>query len=190
MSASDYKRWHKPNISESSKTRQGYYKITNTDKYIGDPSLIIYRSSWEMALCRWCDYSPSVIRWSAEPLSVPYYDRVSNLNEIVKLGLDPNNPVNWKRRNYHVDFYMEIMQGDNMEKWFVEVKPAYKLKKPEPVPNNAPRKQQKAFNEAAKEYLINEAKFEACKAYAKNHNGEFYVFTENVLRSLGIIGKF
>jgi len=43
----NYKRWHKPDRSPKAKTYQGYYRVKNRDKYIGDPNLIIYRSSWE-----------------------------------------------------------------------------------------------------------------------------------------------
>ena len=82
-----YKRWHKPNTSGTkaqggtSKTAQGYYKVQHPEKYIGDPNLVIYRSSWEASFCRWCDFSPSILRWSSEPIKVPYYDRVANLDK-------------------------------------------------------------------------------------------------------------
>ncbi|MFM2010951.1 MAG: hypothetical protein RLZZ479_1342, partial [Bacteroidota bacterium] len=33
--------------SKKSTYRQGYYVLNNPDKYIGDPTKIIYRSSWE-----------------------------------------------------------------------------------------------------------------------------------------------
>ena len=31
-----YKSWHKPNQSPTAKTKQGYYKAVNKDKYVGD----------------------------------------------------------------------------------------------------------------------------------------------------------
>lgn len=189
MSNSGYKAWHKPNTSETARTKQGHYIVQNKSKYVGDPKLVIYRSSWEMGFCKWCDASPSVKRWSSEPIKIPYYDRVSKLDECKKYGLDPNNPKNWKIRNYYTDFWVEVDKGDEVtERWFVEIKPANKLKKPIPPATNAPLKDIKRFNLQAKEYLINEAKFASLNEWAKKHNMKFYVFTEHTLSK--VIGGF
>jgi len=193
-----YKRWHVPkknNFNENGslkkgETHQGYFKdLKNPGKYVGDPNLIIYRSSWEFALIKWCDSSPSILRWSSEPIKVPYYDRVSKLDECKKLGLDPNNPRNWVVKNYNVDFWVEIDKGGSRpEKWFIEVKPKGKLKKPVPPSKTSSLKEQKRFNMLAKEYLINEAKFAAIDEWAKRNGAYFYVFTEDVMNRLGILG--
>lgn len=192
-----YKRWHKPNKNiynengslKKGQTYQGHYTVKNRKKYIGDPNLVVYRSSWEFAFCKWCDASPSVLRWSSEPIKVPYYDRVSKLDECKKYGLDPNNPRNWVVKNYNTDFWIEINKGgDKPEKWFIEVKPKHKLKKPTPPPQNAPLKEQKRFNAQAKEYLINEAKFAALDAWAKKNGTKFFIFTEDIMKKLGILG--
>ena len=189
MANSSYKAWHKPNTSDTARTKQGYYKVQNPTKYVGDPRLVVYRSSWEMKFCKWCDYSPSVTRWSSEPLKIPYYDRISNMERNKKERLDNNNPRNWKIRNYHTDFWVEINKGDGeIEKWFVEIKPENKLKKPTPPPINSPLKKIKRFNMDAKEYLINESKFASLNEWAKKHNMKFYVFTEKTLAK--IIGNF
>ena len=190
MSNSSYKAWHKPNQSPTAKTKQGYYKAKNPDKYIGDPELIIFRSSWEFGFCKYCDMSPSVLRWSSEPISIPYFDRVSKLEECAKLGLDPNNPSNWEVKNYNTDFWFETDrgEGEQNEKIFVEIKPSYKLKKPHPPAQDAPLKEQRIFNAAAKEYIINEAKFAAMKAWAEKNGCKFYIFTEQTLER--ILGRF
>jgi hypothetical protein len=186
---SAYKKWHKPNMREDARTHQGYYKIQNREKYIGDPNLCIYRSSWEYGFSKWCDYSPSVKRWSSEPMKVPYYDRVSKLDECKKLGLDPNNPKNWVVKNYNLDFWCEIDKGEGIvEKWFVEIKPKDQLKKPVPPSNTAPLKEIKKFNLKAKEYLLNEAKFAALNEWAQKSGAKFYIFTEDSLQK--IIGRF
>jgi hypothetical protein len=179
---SKYKAWHKP--SAKARTLQGYYKVQNKQKYVGDPSLVVYRSSWEMKFCRWCDYSPSILRWSSEPLSIPYYDRISNLEKNKKERLDNNNPRNWKIRNYHTDFWCEVQKGDEIEKWFVEIKPEYELRKPVPPPINSPLKKIKRFNTMAKNYLINESKFASLNEWAKKHDMKFYVFTEKTLAKI------
>jgi len=172
-------------MSPTAKTKQGYYNIEHKDKYIGDVSQVIYRSSWEYAFCKWLDASPSVIRWSSEPISIPYYDRVSKLAECAKLGLDPNNPTNWEVRNYNTDFWYEVNKGDSQtDKIFAEIKPASKLRKPIPPLKDASLKEQRIFTNAAKEYLINEAKFAALKAWAEKNNAKFYVFTEDILKKI------
>ena len=132
MSLSEnYKRWHKPNQLPNAKTKQGYYKAQHPEKYIGNPTLIIYRSGWEFSFCKWCDFSPSIIRWSSEPIRIPYYDRVSKLEELRRQGLDPNNPKNWIIKYYNTDFWIEVDKGDGItQKMFIEIKPADKLKKP------------------------------------------------------------
>lgn len=189
MLGSNYKNWHKPNTSESSRTKQGYYKVQHPEKYVGDPNLVIFRSSWEYSFARWCDFSPSIIRWSSEPTTIPYYDRVSRLEECKKFGLDPNDPKNWVVKNYHVDFWIEIKkQDDTIQKMFIEIKPSKCLKKPIPPPAEAALKEHRRFNIEAKDFLLNEAKWAAINAYAKKNNVQFFVFTEDTLSKLGILG--
>lgn len=189
MPNENYKMWHKPNQRPDAKTKQGYYNVQNKEKYVGNPNLVIFRSSWEWKFCKWCDFSPSVIKWSSEPIKIPYYDRISNLSECKRQGLDPNNPKNWIIKNYNTDFWCEIIdEYGNSKKMFIEIKPSNKLKKPIPPPNNASLKDIQRFNLAAKEYLINEAKFASLNAWAEKNNMKFYVFTEETLKSL--IGTF
>jgi len=190
-----YKRWHKPNQvmkadGGSALTKQGYFRnLKNPGKYVGDIGLIIYRSSLEFSFCKWCDVSPSVLRWSSEPIKVPYANRISKLEECKKLGLDPNNPKNWVIKNYNVDFWIQISKGDGIvEKWFIEIKPKDKLKKPVPPKQNAPLKEQRRFNNLAKEYLVNEAKFQAMNDFAKKNGAKFFIFTDEIMIKLGILG--
>jgi len=187
--SSSYKKWHAPSKNPDSKIKQGYYRVQHPEKYIGDPNLVIYRSSWEWSFCRWCDFSPSIKRWSSEPTQVPYYDRVSKLEECKKLGLNPNDPKNWVIKQYHTDFWVEIDKGNNIvEKMFIEIKPSDKLRKPTPPTENSSLKEQRRFNIQAKEYLINEAKWCAMNAWAQKNNTKFYVFTEKILEKL--LGRF
>lgn len=188
MNADSYKTWHRPSNNPNIKVKQGYYKLQHPEKYIGNPTLIIFRSSWEYSFCRWCDVSPSVIKWSSEPTSIPYADKVSKLSECKKYGLNPNDPRNWVMRNYHVDFWIMIQKGETQEKWFIEIKPSSKLKKPIPPSIDAPLKIQKRFVLESKEYLINESKWNVMSEYAQKNNVKFYIFTEQILEKMGIIG--
>lgn len=197
MPNESYKKWHKPvkNIYNQDgtlkrgQTYQDYYRVRNKEKYVGDPNLVIYRSSWEYSFCKWCDYTPSILRWTSEPVQIPYYDKVSKLEECKKMGLDPNNPRNWIQKKYNTDFWVEIRKDEDIiEKWFVEIKPKQKLVKPTPPPKGSPLREQKKFNRMAREYLLNEAKFEAMNIWAKRNGAKFYIFTEDQLQKYGIIG--
>ena len=196
-----YKKWHRPTKNlydengklKKGQTHQGFlhevYNLRSPQKYIGNPHLIIYRSGWELSFCRWCDSSPSIIRWSSEPIKIPYYDRVSKLEECKRQGLDPNNPKNWVIKHYNTDFWIEVDKGEGVtQKMFIEIKPSEKLRKPIPPSENASLKENRRFNIKAKEYLINEAKYAAMNAWAEKSNAKFYVFTEKTLSSL--IGRF
>ena len=183
-----YKDHHRPDMSERARTKQGYYRIFHPEKYIGNTQTIIFRSSWEFSFMKWCDASPSIIHWSSEPTRIPYYDRVSKLEECRKLGLDPNNPKNWVIKFYNVDFWIEINKGDHIEKWFIEIKPKHKQNKPIPPPVGARLREQKRYNNLMKEFIINEAKWAAMNEWARKNNCKFYIFTEEIMSKLGILG--
>ena len=51
---------------------QGHYLLQYPDKYMGDPTTLVYRSSWEFAFCRFCDFNDNIKKWSAENLAIPY----------------------------------------------------------------------------------------------------------------------
>jgi hypothetical protein len=143
--------------------RQGYYKLTNPEKYVGDPTKIIYRSSWEFRFCKYCDESSGVIRWSSEPYPIKYI-----------------SPVDGKEHQYYVDFYMRVKKGDFEYDYLAEVKPEGSLQKP--VFEGIQTMQKlKNFNYAAKTWLINRAKFAAAKNHAESIGYKFVVVTEEFL---------
>jgi hypothetical protein len=197
MGANDsYKRWHKPvknTFKENGalgkgQTYQGYYIPKNKEKYAGDPNLIIFRSAWEFSFCMWADYSDSVIKWSSEPFKIPYFDKVSKLEECKKLGLNPNNPHNWVRKNYNTDFWVQINKGDDVvEKWLIEIKPKRQLYRPKSIPKESKIAEIRKYNNALKQYMINEAKFEAASAFATRGGMKFMIFHDDVLDRLGIV---
>jgi len=61
----------------------------------------------------------------------------------------------------------------------VEVKPAKDLKMPE----TNPKRRTKSWAYSVKMWVVNQAKWEACREYCKDRGWEFKVFTE---RELGI----
>ena len=150
--------------SSKSKFRQGYYKLENLDKYVGDPAKIIYRSSWEHRFCRYCDLDARVIKWASEPIGIKYM-----------------SPIDGKEHKYYVDFYMRTKIGDRISDILVEVKPAASLIRPVLEGKKITTKKLQAYNYNLKTWIINKSKFEAAKMYAEGRGYKFMVVTEDFL---------
>lgn len=148
--------------------RQGYYKPTNADKYIGDISKIIYRSSWEYRFCRYCDHTPEVVKWSSEPVAIPYFSPL-------------DDPAKAKPRSYYVDFYMRVRKGDKYIDYLAEVKPSSQLEKPilEGVKHSTQKL--KNYNYALQTWITNRAKFAAATQYAEQRGCKFILVTDEFL---------
>ena len=58
--------------------KQGLFYPKNTEKYKGDFSNIVYRSSWELKFMHWADESKNVLEWSSEELVIPYLSPLDN----------------------------------------------------------------------------------------------------------------
>jgi hypothetical protein len=144
--------------------RQGYFKPAFPEKYVGDTSQIIFRSSWEFKFLKWCDHSPTVIKYSSEPVGIPYY-----------------SPLDKRGHTYYVDFYIVTKDNSGKEQsWLIEVKPD-KYTKPPTAPARMTDKQTASYVYAAKQYIVNQAKFEAAKEFASVRGLKFGIITENFL---------
>jgi hypothetical protein len=51
---------------------RGRFVPHNPSKYNGNPTNIIYRSSWEFRVMRYLDENSSIVQWSSEELAIPY----------------------------------------------------------------------------------------------------------------------
>ena len=60
--------------------KKGYFKPKNYSKYKGDPTKIIYRSSWEKMFMGYLDNNPSVVEWSSEEFFIPYKSPVKPID--------------------------------------------------------------------------------------------------------------
>lgn len=90
---------------------KGRYKIQNLDKYVGNPTLVTYRSSWERALMHFCDTSSKVTKWGSECVTVPYVCKT-----------DKNI------HTYYIDF---VIKFKNIKQWYlIEVKPEKETRPP------------------------------------------------------------
>jgi hypothetical protein len=140
---------------------KGKFKPNNPPKYKGDPTQIIYRSSWEFKFMRWCDTTSSVLEWQSEETVIPY-----------------RCPTDDKLHRYFVDFKIKIRdKNNNIKVYLVEIKPESQTVIPKQSKNR-----QKYITEM-KTYAKNQAKWKAANEYAKDRNWEFMVLTE---KNLGI----
>ena len=140
---------------------KGRYKIKNPDKYLGNPTNVIFRSLWERNTFRWCENNPKVRAWSSEEIVVPYKCKVDN-----------------KLHRYFVDLYVEMNNGQTI---LVEIKP-----KKETLPPKQPKRKTKKFLNEVITFSKNQDKWEAADQYAKHKGWKFQVWTEETLKNLGI----
>lgn len=125
------------------------------EKYAGDPTNIIMRSSWETRFALWCDKNPSIIKWSSEETIVPYL-----------------SPIDGKMHRYFIDF--KIVTKDKRV-FLVEIKPEKETNPPKGT------KRSKRYLEESAKYLVNQAKWKYAENYAKDRNWNFIVLTEKEL---------
>jgi hypothetical protein len=132
------------------------YKPIFPEKYTGDPTNIIMRSSWETMFAGWCDKNPSIVKWSSEETIVPY-----------------RCPTDDKIHRYFVDFKITLSNGKT---YLVEVKPAKQT-----IPPQFPGKRTQRYLTESLAFIKNQAKWEAAKNYCKDRGWEFKIITEHEL---------
>ena len=112
---------------------QGKYRVSFPRKYKGDPTNVVYRSSWEYKFMKWCDITPTVQEWGSEEIIIPYV-----------------SPVDGRKHRYFPDFYVKI----GSKKYLVEVKPYKQTKEPKTQKRHTKR----YINEVVT-YAVNQAKW-------------------------------
>ena len=133
---------------------QGKFTPKNPDKYIGSRTPT-YRSSWEFAFMKFCDEHPSVQQWASEAVQIPY-----------------RHPFTGKYTVYVPDFFIAYGGKDGKQRVeLIEVKPENQTVKEKLGKSRA--------NQA--HYVINQAKWEAANAYAKQQKIRFRVVSEEQL---------
>ena len=135
---------------------QGKFTPRFPRKYKGDPTNIIYRSSWEYKFMVWADTSTSVQEWASEEIAIPYI-----------------SPVDGKRHRYFPDFYVKV-KG---KKSLVEVKPLYQTKEPK-----TQKKINKKYIREVVTYSVNNAKWKAAQKFCKAYGWQFKIVTEKELK--------
>jgi hypothetical protein len=138
----------------------GKFSPKNTNKYLGDPTNIWYRSLWERRVMVHLDDNPNVIEWSNEEIVIPYLSPADN---------------RWHR--YFPDFFVRIRSKNGLtEAMILEVKPL--------MQSQPPQKRSRVTRQYIREVVtwgINEAKWNAAFEYCKDRNWKFKVVTEKDL---------
>lgn len=141
------------------KTYKGKYIPKNPEKYIGDITDIVYRSSWERRLMKFLDDNPNVISWSSEEAIVRYI-----------------SPIDNKIHRYFIDAYAKIKTKNGVKTYLIEVKPKHQT-----LPPKIPKRITKQYKEALKTYAVNLAKWDAAKKVCEEKDWQFMILTEDHL---------
>jgi len=139
------------------KYQQGIYPLTNPQKYRGDPTKVVFRSSWEFHLMRRFDNSDQVLEWSSEEIQVAY-----------------RSPKDNKIHRYFPDFLIKMRNTKGIvETIMIEVKPLKETKPPQ-----IKKKATKGYLNEVVTYGVNQAKWKAADEYCKKRGWTFQVMTE------------
>ena len=135
----------------AAKFANGFYQITNPDKYVGK-KVPHFRSSWEHTFMRFCDTNPAILQWASEAVHIPYRNPFTNKNTI------------------YVPDFMIMYVNKNGEKFgeLIEIKPSTQATLESA---KSPRDQAAA--------VLNMHKWQAAKAWCGQNGLRFRIVTEN-----------
>src|SRR5210317_321014 len=130
---------------------QGKFNPKFPEKYIGTKSPT-YRSSWEFAFMNFCDNHPAIAKWASEAIKIPY-----------------RNPLTGKQTIYVPDFFIAYAdKGGKQRVELIEVKPS----------SQARREKLGRSKSNQAHYVVNQAKWEAARAWCKQKGIYFRIVTE------------
>lgn len=138
---------------------KGLFKPQNPQKYLGDPTRIIFRSMYELKYMKFLDAHPDVLKWGSEEVIINY--------------LAPDGRI----RRYFPDFVVQLRnRKGEIEKLMVEIKPYVQTQPPK-----RPKKLTRKFLQEAETYAINKAKWAAATQFCEQKGLQFKVYTEHEL---------
>lgn len=149
----------------NSKHYKGKYTLSNPAKYNGDPNNVVFRSSWELKVFRWCDLHSSVLEWSSEEDSIPY-----------------RSPIDGRIHRYFPDLLITIKdkKGD-VKTFLVEIKPKSQTKLPRKrTHRGSPTKK---YLQEVQTYAVNQAKWESAQKVCEHRGWEWKILTEDDIKS-------
>jgi hypothetical protein len=151
---------------------QGKYNIPDRykHKYIGDKSMICYRSNWELEFFRYLSRTSSVLAWNSEDVVISYF-----------------NPIKQRKARYFMDIWFRYQNRKNQIcEILVEVKPFCQCIPPKMTTTKTGRetakRKQRYLNQLAT-YQVNLSKWEATYEHCKKNGLKFYILTDDVQKS-------
>lgn len=121
---------------------QGKFRPSNTKKYRGNPTNIIYRSLWERKFMVYCDRNESILEWGSEEIVIPY-----------------KSPIDNKWHRYFPDFYIKYQDSrGKIKRSIIEIKPFKQTQQP-PLQE----KKTKSYVYEVTQYVTNQAKWAAAE---------------------------
>jgi hypothetical protein len=130
---------------------QGKFNLKNPEKYVGNKTPT-YRSGWEFTFMKFCDEHPAVSQWASEAIRIPY-----------------RNPLSGKQTIYVPDFFIVYADRNGKQRVeLIEVKPSNQSLKEKLGRSRA--------NQA--HWVVNQAKWEAARAWCKQKGILFRIVTE------------
>lgn len=136
------------------------YKLNNPEKYLGDPSKLLFKSSWEQHAFFMCDNNPNIVKWGYEIVPIQYAKPIG---------------ASFKPTVYFPDLYLEYFDKDkNFIKEMIEVKP-----KKQCQPSKSKNVKTRLYENYV--YEVNKAKWQSCLAWCNKRGIKFRVITENGL---------
>ncbi len=147
-------------MKTKSKYKQGFFRPLNREKYVGDYTNIVYRSSWELFLMTKFDKNPDILKWSSESTIIIY-----------------RNPLTRRNHRYFPDVWIKKKdKNGKISEALIEIKPYSQTIEPKPQ-----KQKTKAYINKVEEYLKNQAKWEAAKMFCEERDMEFIILTEREL---------
>ena len=139
---------------------KGKFRPSNTKKYRGNPSNIIYRSLWERKFMVYCDLNENILEWGSEEIVIPY-----------------RSPLDSRVHRYFPDFYIKVREKNgNIQRYIIEIKPKRQCKEPK-----VQKEKTKKYIYEVTEYAKNQAKWKAAEDYCEDRKWQFKVLTEDDL---------
>lgn len=147
------------------KSRKGKFTPKFPKKYKGDPTNIVYRSSWELRFMKYLDNNPNILEWGSEELPIPY---VSPLDNMV--------------HRYFPDFIVKAKQlNGTVKTLIIEIKPHSQTQEPPARSNKS-----KSYITEVATWGVNSAKWKAAQTFCESKGWDFKILTEY---ELGIKAK-
>jgi hypothetical protein len=138
-------------------SHKGFFKPKHPEKYKGDPTNIVWRSTWELKYMMQLDHDPLVLEWSSESVVVPYV-----------------SPKDNKLHRYFPDFKVKRSDGT----YIIEIKPLKDMITPI-------NKGQRGYLKQLMTVAVNKRKFESAKRWCESRQYTFKLLTERELNIPG-----